>query len=133
MSSAVPDSRHRCKAFARSRPFLKRKKDELWLRHGDECNTLEKNFDVPFSAALRRALEAFPSIEMDSDVLSGTPRIAGTRIPVYMILDAIEFHGDIAGVLKSYPGLTKEQVKDALSFAGAVLEHPVEYESEAIA
>jgi len=89
----------------------------------------EKNFDIPFSTVLERALDAFPSIAMDSDVLSGTPRIAGTRIPVYMVLDAVEFYGTMEGALKSYPDLTKQQIKDAVAFAGAILEHPVEHES----
>ena len=61
-------------------------------------------------------------------MLCGTPRIAGTRVPVYMVVDAVQYYGNLDGALKSYPHLTIEQVRDALSFAGAVLEQPVEYE-----
>jgi uncharacterized protein (DUF433 family) len=65
---------------------------------------------------------------MDYDVLCGSPRIAGTRIPVYMIVDAVQHHGTIEGARESYPQLTTAQVREALSFAGAVLEQPSEHE-----
>ena len=108
--------------------------DERWSEesHADECGFSGKDFDVPFSTTLRKALEAFPSIAMDADVICGTPRIAGTRIPVYMVLDAVQYYGTTQGALTSYPQLTLEQVKDALSFAGAVLEQPVDHELEAL-
>ncbi len=89
-----------------------------------------KDFDVPISDVFQRSLKGRPSISLDYNVLGGTPHIAGTRIPVFMIVDAVEYHGSLAGVLKSYPNLTVQQVKDALNFAAAVTEHPVDYEVE---
>lgn len=86
-----------------------------------------KDFDVPFASVLREAAKHYNSIAIDDEVLGGTPRIAGTRIPVYMILDAIDYYGNLDGALKSYPHLSIEQVKEAVSFAGEVLEHPVDY------
>jgi uncharacterized protein (DUF433 family) len=104
--------------------------DEKWPKdvHPDQCEFSTKDFDVPFSTALKRALDLFPSIAMDADVICGTPRIAGTRIPVYMIIDAVQYYGTIEGALTSYSQLTEKQVKDALLFASAVLEQPVEHE-----
>jgi uncharacterized protein (DUF433 family) len=109
------------------------KRDAMWFQdsHVDECGFSGKDFDIPLSTALRKALESFPLIAIDNDVICGTPRIAGTRIPVNMVLDAVEYYGTIQGALTSYPHLTIEQVKEALSFAGAVLEQSVEHESEA--
>jgi uncharacterized protein (DUF433 family) len=83
-----------------------------------------KHLDEPFSTVLQCSLEKSKYIDMDYGILGGTPRIANTRIPVYMILDAIEFHGDLAGAIKSYPELTMEQVRDAVLFAAGVLECP---------
>jgi uncharacterized protein (DUF433 family) len=80
----------------------------------------------PYSSVLERAAIRFPGISLDPDTLGGTPRIAGTRIPVYMILDAIEYYGDLAGAIKSYPNLSLNQVKEAVGFAVYVLEHPIE-------
>ncbi len=96
--------------------------------HVNECIDFGKDFSVPFDAVLKKAAEGHPSIVMDASVLCGSPRIVGTRVPVYMVLDAVQFYGNVEGALKSYPQLTTEQVKDALSFAGAVLEQPVEHE-----
>jgi uncharacterized protein (DUF433 family) len=62
---------------------------------------------------------------MDAEVLAGTPRIKGTRIPVHMVIEAVKYHG-IDGAIESYPDLAVGQVKEALSFAAALLEHAVE-------
>ena len=90
--------------------------------------SLAKNFEVSFSTVLHKALRDCPSIDINPQVLGGTPRIAGTRIPVFMVLDAVEYYGTLDGALKSYPQLKIEQVKDAVRFAGAVLEYPIDYE-----
>jgi uncharacterized protein (DUF433 family) len=83
-----------------------------------------KDLDVPFSSVLNSALEKSKHVDINYGILGGAPRIKGTRIPVYMILDAIEFHGNLKGAIKSYPELTMEQVRDALLFAANVLECP---------
>lgn len=108
--------------------------DSGWRRH-DRFSLREKefgfkDFDVPISDVFERSLQGRPSVAIDYNVLGGTPHIAGTRIPVFMILDAVEYHGTLAGALESYPKLTIEQVKDAVSFAAAVTEHPVDYKVE---
>lgn len=92
------------------------------VAHGEECKTTGKDFTLPFSAVLQRALKRYPNIAMDPEVLAGTPRIQGTRIPVYMVIEAVRYWG-LDGALASYPDLTAEQVQDALAFAIAVLEH----------
>lgn len=130
MSSAVAE--RRCKGFRHyngTRSLERKRGDDLWRLHSEQCSTFEKNFGVPFASALQAALKDSPSIAIDSDVLCGTPRIAGTRIPVYMVIDAISYYGTVDGVLTSYPDLTQQQIQDALSFTSALLEHPVEYES----
>jgi uncharacterized protein (DUF433 family) len=39
-----------------------------------------------------------------------------------MILDGIEYYGNLKGVLKSYPQLTIEQVRDAVRFSKIAME-----------
>jgi uncharacterized protein (DUF433 family) len=133
MSSAVAERRCKDLSYHRYRSLERKRGDDLWRMHGDECSATEKDFDVPFSFILEKASRDFPSITVDHKVLSGTPRIAGTRIPVYMVLDAVEYYGTLDGALRSYPDLTLQQVKDALSFAGTVLEYPIEHKSETFA
>ena len=135
MKSSLRKNFFRCQFSTRFSPE-RRRDDERWsfgYFHADECASLSKDFDLPYSTVLQKAKDAYPSIAVDQETLCGTPRIAGTRIPVYMVLDAVRYYGAIEGARKSYPQLTAEQVKDALAFASAVLEQPVEYELEALA
>jgi uncharacterized protein (DUF433 family) len=92
------------------------------------ASTSSKDLSIAFDKVLYKSLQGFPLIAMDRDILCGTPRIAGTRVPVYMVLDAVQHYGTLEGALTSYPQLTTEQVKEAVSFAGDVLEQPIEHE-----
>jgi len=93
-----------------------------------ECETPDgKDFSIPFGAVLDRVRARFPVIAMDQETVTGSPRISGTRIPLYMILRAIRHFGTVEGAAVEYD-LTAAAVKDALAFAAAVLEEPVEQE-----
>lgn len=118
---------------ARGSPWKAHSKDDLrWgfddVRHASECASFGKDLSIPFEKVLYAALKDYPLIAMDDEILCGTPRLTGTRIPVYMVLDAVQHSGTLEGALTSYPQLTVEQVKEAVSFASTVLEHPIEYE-----
>lgn len=103
------------------------REDDQWF--SPDCEDAPgKDFSIPFESVLRRRLEQFPLIAMDADVLAGTPRISGTRIPVNMVIEAVQFYGSVEDALKSYPSLTIEHVRAALSFVAAVMEHPVDHE-----
>ncbi len=103
-----------------------------WSRHESFDFPRPKNFDVPFSSVLNRAKQLSLFVEIDRDVLGGTPRMDNTRIPVYMVLSAIEEHGSIEGATQAYRLLTAEQVRDALKFAVNVLESPLEHQSSVV-
>jgi uncharacterized protein (DUF433 family) len=103
-----------------------------WPKCRDRFISTLKDFEVPFYLVLREAASQYPNIAIDDEILGGTPRIAGTRIPVYMVLDAVEYYGNLEGARTSYPQLSLEQIKEAVSFAGTVLEHSVDHESEAV-
>jgi uncharacterized protein (DUF433 family) len=84
-----------------------------------------RNYFITVADTFRNAAKEYPSINVDPEVRAGAPCIAGTRIPVYMVLDALEYHGTLEGVLKSYPRLTLDQVKDAIGFSKHVVECPI--------
>lgn len=92
-----------------------------------------RSYAVPLSNVFRMALHAYPSISIDEDVMGGAPCIANTRIPVYMVLDAIEAQESTQGVREWYPTLTDEQVKGAIGFAKFIVECPVEHETPSLA
>jgi uncharacterized protein (DUF433 family) len=60
-------------------------------------------------------------IESDPNVLCGKPCIAGTRISVELVMDKLGAGDSVADILTDYPFLTREQVLDAIRFAGRSL------------
>ena len=59
--------------------------------------------------------------------MMGKPVIAGTRIPVELILEKIAVGETIEQLLEEYPRLTEEGVRAALLFASQVLRADVVY------
>jgi uncharacterized protein (DUF433 family) len=57
-----------------------------------------------------------PQIQINPSVCNGKPTIAGTRLPVTVILDQMVACGSIDRLLELYPELTREQVAGALEY-----------------
>jgi uncharacterized protein (DUF433 family) len=67
--------------------------------------------------------DAFLSrIVSDPDTLHGKPRIKGTRIAVYMILQMIAGGDTIETILEQFPSLTEEDIQASLSYAARLAE-----------
>lgn len=98
-----------------------------WWAYVRRHNPTAKDFNISMREVFAVAEKQIPSIIIRQGLVGGNPCIKGTRIPVYMILDAIEYHGSLKRVLKSYPQLTIEQVKDAVRFSKITLECCVEH------
>ena len=56
-------------------------------------------------------------ITIDPEVMSGQPCIRGLRIPVPFILRLLASGKTISQILKDYPDLEEEDIRQALSFA----------------
>ena len=95
---------------------------QAWRRSADDD---VRAYSLPVSESFQIAMREYPAISVNPDVMGGAPCVDGTRIPVYMILDAVEHHGSPEGALESYANLTVEQVKDAIGFAKIVVECPL--------
>ena len=98
-----------------------------WLEYVRRRTPTAKDFSISMRDAFSMAGMQVPSIVVQRGLVGGNPCIKGTRIPVYMILDAIEYHGSLKGVLKSYPQLTIEQVTDAVRFAKIAIDCCLEH------
>ena len=57
-------------------------------------------------------------IEVNPDILAGKPVIAGTRIPVYLILNLLAAGYDTERIIQAYPGLAREDIQAALWYTG---------------
>src|SRR5262245_10427262 len=71
-------------------------------------------YSSPLSVIFGRALREAPSVTIRTARLAGAPCIEGTRIPVYVIVDAIRLYGSVDRVLDMFPVLTRSQIEDAL-------------------
>lgn len=56
-------------------------------------------------------------VHADPNICSGKPVIVGTRIMVRNILSMLKAGKTVDEVLKSYPGLTKEDIDAAVDYA----------------
>ncbi len=56
-------------------------------------------------------------IVVDPAILAGKPVIAGTRIPVYLILNLLAHGYDFEQIIQAYPVLDKEDIKAAIRYS----------------
>ena len=74
-------------------------------------------------------MSAETRITVDPGVMFGQPVITGTRLPVYVIVQAIAAGDGAEELLEAYPYLTKEDIEAALSFAANLAEWGLEVAS----
>jgi len=65
--------------------------------------------------------EISKNIVADSEICHGKPTFKGTRILVSDILELVAAGEDIESILKSYKGITKEMVQEALEYAAKII------------
>jgi uncharacterized protein (DUF433 family) len=61
-------------------------------------------------------------ITIDPNILVGKPTIVGTRLAVEFIIDLLAQGWSTDEILRNYPGLTIDDVRACLSYAGAALK-----------
>lgn len=61
-------------------------------------------------------------IVIDPGILVGKPVVKGTRLAVEFIIDLLAQGWTEAEILRNYPGLTREDVRACLLYAGMVLK-----------
>jgi uncharacterized protein (DUF433 family) len=83
---------------------------------------------VFLDAARRCAMN--DQITVDPRICNGKPVLAGTRIPITVVLDQLAETGSVQEVLCRYPELSPEQIKAALQYCHAMIDH-TELEPEA--
>ena len=59
-------------------------------------------------------------INIDPEILSGTPVFNGTRVPVEVLFDHLETGLTIDDFLAEYPSIRKNQVLQVLEIAGRI-------------
>ena len=62
-------------------------------------------------------------IASDPDICHGKIRFAGTRIPIYLVMEMLEAGESPQEILEAYPRLTLKHIKAALHFAAEILKN----------
>jgi len=62
------------------------------------------------------------AININKDILSGTPVFNGTRIPVAILFDYLE-DNKLDEFLDNYPTVTKDQVSEVIKIAGELVSN----------
>ncbi len=60
-------------------------------------------------------------IQIDSEILGGTPVFKGTRVPIETLFDHLEDDISIDDFLKDFPTVTHQQAVDVIELAGQIL------------
>lgn len=69
-------------------------------------------------------MKKIKGVEINPKIMFGKPVIAGTRIPVYLILDLLADGITTEEILEDYyPSLTKEDINTALRYGAKVLQN----------
>lgn len=66
-------------------------------------------------------------IRSDPTVMMGKPVVAGTRIPVELVLEKLSAGETFGQILEAHPRLTREGILAALRFAAQALRADVVY------
>jgi len=64
-------------------------------------------------------------ITIDPEICFGKPCIRGMRIPVHLIIDLIAAGKTVKEILKDYPYLEEEDIRQALQYAAALAREQV--------
>ncbi len=67
-------------------------------------------------------MEVLDRITIDTRVFGGKPCIRGLRFPVAKVLDLIAAGTSVEDILRDYPYLEQEDIKQSLKFAAWVLQ-----------
>lgn len=71
--------------------------------------------------------DSTPSVERNPEVCGGEPCIVGTRIPVWLLVQARQLGTSEADLLRCYPSLSAEDLAEAWAYYRA---HPEEIERQ---
>jgi uncharacterized protein (DUF433 family) len=59
----------------------------------------------------------YGAVNIDPEIMSGTPVFSGTRVPIQSLFDYIETGETIEEFLENFPSVTKKQTIDVLEMA----------------
>ncbi|HEV2647251.1 MAG TPA: DUF433 domain-containing protein [Acidobacteriaceae bacterium] len=96
---------------------------EEWKNYAVHDHFLTLNFyDLwkSVDARLRKLADAQSMVVEDPEILSGTPVVRGTRVPVHRVAALFDGGTSVGEIMQAYPSLTESQIELASIYAKAV-------------
>jgi uncharacterized protein (DUF433 family) len=78
----------------------------------------------------RMTIPGHPRISVDPTVCGGRPTVAGTRMRVSDVLEALASGATEAEIVRDFPYIVAEDVRAALRYAADAASHPVSIAAE---
>jgi uncharacterized protein (DUF433 family) len=99
---------------------------ELFTFASLEGTLYDKSNRTVHTGFVKKLMEASEALEyqisVSSEVMHGSPCIAGTRIPVHLLLEKLAAGYTVERLCHSYSRLTEEQIRVAIQYAAKVLD-----------
>jgi len=77
----------------------------------------------PIFVNRKKAFSIVPPINVDEEILSGTPVFEGTRVPVAALLDNFEAGVSLDEFLENFPTVQREQAVQVLEYLKSTLNN----------
>jgi uncharacterized protein (DUF433 family) len=71
-------------------------------------------------------------IESNPNILFGKPVVKGTRLAVDLIIELLSWGWSESDIMENYPGLTRDDIRACLGYAGATLRRCFSVSNEPI-
>ena len=91
--------------------------DDLVVAQADEDDAWEK----PIYVNRNKVFSIVPPINVDKEILSGTPVFEGTRVPVAALLDNLEIGVSLDEFLENFPSVKREEAVRVLRYLKSTL------------
>ncbi len=86
--------------------------DDSVVAQADDDDAWEK----PIYVNRKKAFSIVPPINVDKEILNGTPVFEGTRVPVSALLDNLESGVSLNEFLENFPTVKREQAVQVLRY-----------------
>lgn len=93
--------------------------DGLVVAQADDDDAWEK----PIFVNRKKMFSIVPPINIDEEILNGTPVFEGTRVPVSALLDNLEADVSLDGFLENFPTVKREQSVQVLEYFKSTLSN----------
>lgn len=93
--------------------------DALVIKQTDDNDAWEN----PIFVNRKKVFSIMPPINIDVEILSGTPVFEGTRVPVSALLDNFEDGVSLDEFLENFPTVTREQAVQVLEYFKSTLDN----------